>query len=74
MIRKLGSDITTMMNSLCELRQNNQGLTPQAESLAKGIETKLDELFELINTSATNVEKSGKLQPAHTGEPSVINS
>lgn len=35
-INKLCSDLTTMTDALCELRQDGKGATPQAESLARG--------------------------------------
>ena len=65
-IRKICSDLFSMTDALCELRQNGQGDSPQAESLAKGIEQKLNELNGLVLRAVTNAERSGMLQPAHT--------
>ena len=65
-IRKMCSDITTMTDALCELRQDGKGATPQAEALARGIQDKLNELQGLVAQAVTNVEKSGAQQPAHT--------
>ncbi len=55
-----------MTDGLCELRSAGQGDSPQAESLAKGIEQKLNELNGLVLRAVTNAERSGILQPAHT--------
>ena len=55
-----------MTDALCELRQNGQGDSPQAESLSRAIEQKLNELTGLVLRAVTNTEKSGILQPAHT--------
>lgn len=35
-IAKICSDLNTMTDALCELRQDGKGATPQAESLARG--------------------------------------
>lgn len=43
-LRKLSGDIQSMIDALCELRQNGEGSTPQAESLAQGIGNRLEEL------------------------------
>lgn len=55
-----------MTNALCELRGNGQGATPQAQSLARGIEQKLKELNALVGRAIQNLERSGVQQPAHT--------
>uniref|UniRef100_T1J8S2 Vinculin n=1 Tax=Strigamia maritima TaxID=126957 RepID=T1J8S2_STRMM len=65
-IRKLSGDIASMTDALCEIRQDGKGATPQAQSLAKGIQQKLHELNALVSRAVTNVEKSGIQQPAHT--------
>ncbi|XP_035701560.1 vinculin isoform X3 [Folsomia candida] len=65
-IRKMTGDIYSMTDGLCELRSAGQGDSPQAESLAKGIEQKLAELNGLVLRAVTNAERSGILQPAHT--------
>ncbi|GAB6023144.1 hypothetical protein CHUAL_007224 [Chamberlinius hualienensis] len=65
-IRKMVGDIQSMTDALCELRQDGKGASPQAQSLAKGIQQKLHELNALVNRAVLNVEKSGIQQPAHT--------
>lgn len=65
-IKKMVSEITTMVDALCELRDDGKGTSPQAEGLARGIEEKLQDLNRLVSNSVTNLEKSGGQQPAHT--------
>uniref|UniRef100_A0A4D5R9C1 Vinculin n=1 Tax=Scolopendra viridis TaxID=118503 RepID=A0A4D5R9C1_SCOVI len=65
-VKKLTGDIASMTDALCELRQDGKGASPQAQSLAHGIQQKLKELNGLIVRSVVNVEKSGIQQPAHT--------
>ncbi|CAH1131837.1 unnamed protein product [Ceutorhynchus assimilis] len=65
-INKICSDLTTMTDALCELRQDGKGATPQAESLARGIREKLGELQQAVNTAIVNVDKTGLQQTAHT--------
>nr|CAD7569655.1 unnamed protein product [Timema californicum] len=65
-IRKQCSDITTMTDALCELRQEGKGATPQAEALSRGIQDKLRDLYTIVNRAVQGVEKSGIQQPAHT--------
>ncbi|XP_076039736.1 vinculin isoform X13 [Oratosquilla oratoria] len=65
-IRKLSGDIASMTDALCELRQDGKGVTPQGQSLAKGIGEKLTELSGAVSRAVNNVERSGVQQPAHT--------
>ncbi|XP_030749067.1 vinculin isoform X6 [Sitophilus oryzae] len=65
-INKICSDLTTMTDALCELRQDGKGATPQAESLARGIREKLGELQHAVNNAIINVDKAGLQQTAHT--------
>lgn len=65
-ISKLASQITTMTDALCELRQNEKGTTPQAEALARGIKEKLNELRGLVASALVAADKSGTAQTAHT--------
>uniref|UniRef100_T1JBN5 Vinculin n=1 Tax=Strigamia maritima TaxID=126957 RepID=T1JBN5_STRMM len=65
-IRKLCGDIGSMTDALCELRHDGKGASPQAQSLARGIQQKLHELNGLVARAVTNIEKSGIQQPAHT--------
>ncbi|XP_024870161.1 vinculin isoform X4 [Temnothorax curvispinosus] len=65
-ISKLASQIVTMTDALCELRQNEKGTTPQAEALARSIKEKLNELRGLVASALVAADKSGTAQTAHT--------
>ncbi|XP_076382580.1 vinculin isoform X12 [Megalopta genalis] len=65
-LNKLTSQIVTMTNALCELRQNERGTTPQAEALARGIKEKVNELRSSIASAIVAADKSGTTQTAHT--------
>lgn len=63
-IKKQCSDIRAMVNALCELRQHQQGSSPQAQSLAKQIGRQLKELLNLCTRAIANMEMGGNPQPA----------
>ncbi|KAK0173252.1 hypothetical protein PV328_006478 [Microctonus aethiopoides] len=65
-IAKLASQIATMTDALCELRQDGKGTTPQAESLARGIKEKVNELRSAVASALVAADKSGTAQTAHT--------
>ncbi|XP_043665915.1 vinculin isoform X7 [Vespula pensylvanica] len=65
-LSKLASQIITMTDALCELRQNEKGTTPQAEALARGIKEKLNELRSCVASALVAADKSGTAQTAHT--------
>ncbi|XP_054275173.1 vinculin-like isoform X8 [Macrosteles quadrilineatus] len=65
-IHKLCGDVNTMTEALCELRQTNKGTTPQAESLARGIQEKLGEVCRAVSNAINNMDKHGGGQIAHT--------
>jgi len=65
-IKKQCGDIRAMVNALCELRHNNQGTSPQAQSLAKNIGRQLKDLLNLCTRAIANMEMGGNPQPAHT--------
>lgn len=65
-IRKLASDISSMTDALCELRQEGKGATPQGQALARSIEEKVQELRDAVARAVSNSERSGAQQPAHT--------
>lgn len=69
-IQKLCSEINTMTNALCELRQDGKGATAQAESLARSIDERIGELVKLVTKAVNDTEKSGVAakgqQVAHT--------
>ena len=55
-----------MMDALCELRAKGEGTTPQAETLARNIEARLNELKQTVGQAINRVEKSGIQQPSPT--------
>ncbi|XP_044260490.1 vinculin isoform X1 [Tribolium madens] len=65
-INKLCSELNTMTDALCELRQDGKGATPQAESLARGIKEKLGNLQQAVLNAVVAVDKAGLQQTAHT--------
>ncbi|XP_039959474.1 vinculin [Bactrocera tryoni] len=65
-IRRLADEIGAMTNSLCELRQDGKGTSPQAESLARAIRGKLGDLQSLVRNAVVGVDKAGLQQTAHT--------
>lgn len=65
-IEKLSGDISSMTDALCELRQQGEGTSPQAEALARNIEDRLGELNATVQQAINRVEKSGIQQPAPT--------
>lgn len=65
-IKKMASDIGSMVDALCELRDEGSGDTPQAQSLGRAINNKLKELSNLVNRAIQNIERSGAQGPAHT--------
>ncbi|XP_031788152.1 vinculin isoform X1 [Nasonia vitripennis] len=65
-ISKLSSQLTTMTDALCELRQNDKGTSPQGEALARGIKEKVNELRSNISSAIVAADKSGTVQTAHT--------
>ncbi|XP_015174068.1 PREDICTED: vinculin isoform X5 [Polistes dominula] len=65
-LSKLASQIVTMTEALCELRQSEKGTTPQAEALARGIKEKLNELRSCVASALVAADKSGTAQTAHT--------
>ncbi|XP_017753766.1 PREDICTED: vinculin isoform X6 [Eufriesea mexicana] len=65
-LQKLTSQIVTMTNGLCELRQNEKGTIPQAEALARGIKERTNELRSSIASAIVAADKSGTTQTAHT--------
>ncbi|XP_075154748.1 vinculin [Haematobia irritans] len=65
-IRRTADEIAAMTNSLCELRQDGKGTSPQAESLARSIREKLGDLQSQIQHAVIGVNKAGVQQTAHT--------
>ncbi|XP_031330332.1 vinculin isoform X4 [Photinus pyralis] len=65
-IGRLVSELTTMTDALCELRQDGHGATPQAEALADSIRKKLGHLQQAVLNAVVGVDKSGLQQIAHT--------
>lgn len=65
-ITKTVSNIESMINALCELRQQGKGNTPQALSLSRGIVQMLRELQDKCQKAVIASERSGLKKPAHT--------
>lgn len=65
-LRRVASDLTTLTDGLCELRAQGRGVTPQAENLARTIESRLGEVCASVAQAVSRLEKSGIQQPAHT--------
>lgn len=65
-LRRVTSDVTTLTDGLCELRQQGRGTTPQAENVAHTIESRLGEVCASVAQAVSRLEKSGIQQPAHT--------
>jgi len=55
-----------MVDTLCELRAEGKGTSPQAEALARSIGTRLTDLSRMLAKAIQNAERSGIQQPAHT--------
>lgn len=62
----MASDIGSMVDALCELRDEGKAATPQAQSLGRAINNKLKELNGLVNRAIQNIERTGTQGPAHT--------
>lgn len=65
-IRKLADDISRAANTLCDLRQEGKGQTPQADQLARQIREQLGNLNRAISNAVAGVDKAGHQQAAHT--------
>ena len=65
-LRRLAGDVSAMTDSLCELRASGQGATPQAETLARSLQSRLQEVGASVAQAASRLEKSGIQQPAPT--------
>ncbi|UYV82651.1 VCL [Cordylochernes scorpioides] len=65
-IHKALEDIISMVNALCQLRQEGKGTTPQAQSLSRELHHQLTELCRKVGQAVQNLERSGHQQPAHT--------
>jgi len=65
-LRRLAGDVSAMTDALCELRAEGRGATPQAENLARNIQSRLGEVAASVGQAASRLEKSGIQQPAPT--------
>ena len=63
---QLSDDVAYMTDALCELRSKGEGTSPQAETLARNIEARLNELCQTVSQAVNRVEKSGIQQPSPT--------
>ncbi|XP_035828646.1 vinculin [Aplysia californica] len=71
MILRSAGDVESMVNALSELRQQGKGNSPQAMSLARGIQDKLRELQQQTAQGIANTERSGIRKPAPTVDGKV---
>ncbi|BES98119.1 vinculin [Nesidiocoris tenuis] len=65
-INRLCSEVNSMVETVCELRQEGKGTTPQAECVSRGIQEKLGELVRAVSSAVNNMERLGGEQIAHT--------
>lgn len=65
-IHNLADQITSLTNTLCDLRQDGKGNTQQAENIARDIGEKLLNLEKLVLHAVHGVDKAGLQQTAHT--------
>jgi len=71
-IRRFINEIATMTDTLCDLRAQGQGDSPQGLNLARTIADKLKALVGgkgldgVLQRAIRNLERSGYVQPAHT--------
>jgi len=65
-LRRLGGDVSAMTDALCELRAAGRGTTPQAETLARNIQSRVGEVAVSCGQAVSRLEKSGIAQPAPT--------
>lgn len=65
-IRRAADEIAILTNNLCDLRQDGKGTSAQAESLARNIRFKVDNMQALIRNAVIGVNKAGVQQTAHT--------
>ncbi|RUS74720.1 hypothetical protein EGW08_017516, partial [Elysia chlorotica] len=71
LILRSASDVESMVNALSELRTQGKGSSPQAVSLARGIQDKLKELQTQTARGIANTEHSGFRKPAPTVDGKV---
>lgn len=62
----MAGDISKAVDTLCDLRANGKGQTPQAEQLAREIREKLGNLDRAVLSAVSGVNKAGHQQAAHT--------
>jgi vinculin len=62
-IRKLVGDLSSMLNALCELRAAGQGASPQAQSIARSIDSQLKQLIARLHSALAALEREGGHQP-----------
>lgn len=68
LIRKQVGDLRALIDSLCELRSQNKGGSPQAQSMARSIKEQLKNLVQLIEQAIRDLERDGLQIPKHTLE------
>lgn len=67
-IRKQVGDLRALIDALCELRSQNKGTSPQAQSMARSISGQLKNLVQLIEQAIRDMERDGLQIPRQTLE------
>lgn len=67
-IRKQVGDLRALIDALCELRSQNKGTTPQAQSMSRSINAQLKNLVQLIEQAIRDLERDGLQIPKQTLE------
>jgi len=65
-IRKKVGDLRALTDALCELRSQNKGTTPQAQSMSRSIGQQLRNLVQLIEQAIRDLERGGLTIPKQT--------
>ena len=58
-IRKQVGDLRALIDALCELRSQNKGTSPQAQTMARSIGVQLKNLVQLIEQAIRDMERDG---------------
>ncbi|KAK4336646.1 hypothetical protein RND71_044052 [Anisodus tanguticus] len=66
LIRKQVGDLRALIDALCELRAQNKGTSPQAQSMARSIGIQLKQLVQTIENAIRDLERDGLQVPKQT--------
>ncbi|CAD5126155.1 DgyrCDS14323 [Dimorphilus gyrociliatus] len=62
-ILRMAGEIQSLVDSMCELREQRKGDTPQALTIIRTIKDKFGELNDMIQKSISNAERAGMQRP-----------